>query len=615
MRRWAWMASAALLAPTVTDAREAVRDTVRLEEVVVIGTRVAGPQKDLPVSVSVISGETLKSAGTVGEAISTLVPGVFVTQRGLLSYGTGAGSAGSLTIRGVGNSTTNSQILVLVDGRPDFMGVFGHPLMEAYRTDGVERVEVIRGPASALYGTNAMGGAVNIVTRRRQAEGHRSAATVMLGSHDTREYLSDMEGRSGRVDYGLSLSRRQTDGHRPDNAFRTTNLSARFGVRTSGVWSVLAGGYLAKFLSHDPGSVFAPTPGRFADILRSGMDLTVESRTERAEGMVKVHGTFGKHRLWDGFRSTDRVLGLVAFEEVRPRAGTKLSLGFDLKRYGGKARNANSGADFGRHFVTEAAPHAHLQQVVAQKVILRGGLRLEHHSLYGGTWVPTAGVVVQPEDRVSLKFAVSRGFHSPTVKDLYLPFPAANPDLDPERLWSVEGGGEVRIADRFGLDVTFYRMKGEGIIQPVFGPGGPRMINGGKFASRGAEVSVRALLAPDLRGTLTYAYYNQPEKAPGTPGHALSLSLTGARGPVSLSVTGEQVRGLYGLTGQPARLVGLESYGVVNVRGEVRLSPRLGLHAQVDNVFDNTYETMVGYPMPGATVRAGLTVNVEGPRR
>jgi len=610
--KWVWVALAVGLAGTAAASETALPDTVyKLDEMVVVGTRVLDTRKELPVSVSVISGEAVRASATVGDAISVRVPGAFVTQRGLLSYGTGPGSAGKLTLRGVGNSMTNSQVLVLVDGRPDFMGIFGHPLMDAYRTDDVARIEVVRGPASALYGTNAMGGAVNIVTRQYRNEGIRSSAGFSLGSHDTREYTAGVNGRQGRGHGGLAVSRRQTDGHRPHSAYETTNLSARLGAQVHPAWSVSAGGYLADFYSEEPGTVFAPTPGHFADIVRSGMDVTLAHRHSRGSGMAKLHGTFGKHKLGDGFRSTDRILGLVFFEAFQPREGAKLSAGFDVKRYGGKSRNETQGADFGSHWVTEAAPHAHIQQVVARRVILSGGLRREHHSLFGGVWIPQGGIVVQPDDRVSLRAAVARGFHSPTIRDLYLPFPAANPDLQPERLWSVEGGGEVRLGDRLRLDLAVYRQTGEGSIQPAFGPGGPRLINGGKFTSYGAEFSSRVRLAAGLYGDLTYAYFSAPETASGTPGHSLAIVLTYTHGPFQTLVTGTQVRDLYGLSGMPAVAGRLENYGVVDVRAACRLRPWMQAYVQADNLFDNAYQTQPGYPMPGATVRAGLTLTLD----
>ena len=597
---------------TTCPARATVQDTVyALDEMVVVGTRVQDARKDLPVSVSILEGESLRSAATVGEALSSQVPGVFVTQRGLLTFGTGPTGAGKLTIRGVGNSTTNSQVLVLVDGRPDFMGIFGHPIMDAYRTDDVERVEVVRGPISALYGTNAMGGAVNIVTRRQRSEGHRSTVRSSLGSYATHEYVADARGLEGNNDYTLSVSRRQTDGHRDHSGFRTNNLSVRVGQRSSERWRVSAGGYFADFYSEEPGPASAPTPDAYADILRGGLDVTAEHGSGKSSGMAKLHGTFGKHDLSDGFRSTDRLLGLVLFETCRPRPGTKLSVGFDLKRYGGKSRNEISGADFGTQNVTEAAPHIHLQETIGTRLIASGGMRWEHHSMFGGVWVPQAGVVLQPGKRVALRASVARGFHSPTVKDLYLPFPVANPGLQPERLWSIEGGLDLKPADQADLGFTVYRIKGKGTIHPVFGgPTGPALINGGSYTTGGVEATARVHLPGRLTATVSYAWFTDPEAASGTPGHALSFTGSTTRGPVRVSLSATHVRDLYGLAGQPAAAARLANYTEVSAHLALQLTRGLRFQTRVENLFDEAYATTPDYPMPGRAVHAELSADI-----
>ena len=240
--------------------------------------------------------------------------------------------------------------------------------------------------------------------------------------------------------------------------------------------------------------------------------------------------------------------------------------------------------------------------------MLSGGLRLEHHSLFGNIWIPDAGLVLQPEQRVSLRVRLARGFHSPTVKDLYLPFPAANPDLQPEHLWSLEGGVELRPAQRVRLDLALYRIDGENTIRPVFGPQGPSLVNGGEYASHGLEFSGNAQLLAGLSGSLSYAYFSQPEEAPGTPGHTFGITLSGTQGPFRLAITGSQARDLYGISGQPPRTSRLRDHTTVGFHTGFRPNALVAFHLQVDNVFDRAYETAPGYPMPGVTLRAGLTV-------
>ena len=94
-----------------------------------------------------------------------------MTQKGITGFGVSEGAAGTVNIRGVGSG---NKVLMLFDGQPQWAGVFGHSLPDTYVASDVERVEVIRGPGSLLYGSNAMGGVVNIITRHHKQEGRRT---------------------------------------------------------------------------------------------------------------------------------------------------------------------------------------------------------------------------------------------------------------------------------------------------------------------------------------------------------------------------------------------------------------------------------------------------------
>ena len=104
-------------------------------------------------------------ARTVFDAVDQLVPGAFVTRRGIMGYGIATNGTGSVSIRGIGGSP-NTGVLIVVDGRPDMQGLMGHPLPDFYSLSNAESVSVTEGPASVLYGSNAMGGAIEIVPSR-----------------------------------------------------------------------------------------------------------------------------------------------------------------------------------------------------------------------------------------------------------------------------------------------------------------------------------------------------------------------------------------------------------------------------------------------------------------
>ena len=137
-------------------------------------------------TISVVNRETIgqRSDPSLLPTLTEQVPGLFTTSRGVMGYGVSNGAAGGISLRGIGGSPTTG-LLVLIDGHPQYMGLMGHPIADAYQSMLAEKVEVVRGPASVLYGSNAMGGVINIVTRRQREDGVRTGVRLGYGSYDT----------------------------------------------------------------------------------------------------------------------------------------------------------------------------------------------------------------------------------------------------------------------------------------------------------------------------------------------------------------------------------------------------------------------------------------------
>lgn len=154
-----------------------------LDEVVVTGTRNETDAAQLSATVSVIDRKQIEQANTPSllPILTEQVPGLFVSSRGIMGYGVSGGAAGEINLRGISGSS--GRLMVLIDGHPQYMGLMGHPIADAYQALMAEKVEVLRGPASVLYGSNAMGGVINIITRKMQTEGISTHAHVGYGSY------------------------------------------------------------------------------------------------------------------------------------------------------------------------------------------------------------------------------------------------------------------------------------------------------------------------------------------------------------------------------------------------------------------------------------------------
>ena len=153
-------------------------DPIQIHEVVVTGTRNETDIRHLPMTISVIDRKQIEQANTPSllPILTEQVPGLFVSSRGIMGYGVSGGAAGEINLRGISGSS--GRLMVLIDGHPQYMGLMGHPIADAYQALMAEKVEVLRGPASVLYGSNAMGGVINIITRKMQTEGISTHAQV-----------------------------------------------------------------------------------------------------------------------------------------------------------------------------------------------------------------------------------------------------------------------------------------------------------------------------------------------------------------------------------------------------------------------------------------------------
>ena len=162
-----------------------MQSTHPIDEVVVTGTRNRTDIRHLPMTVTTIDRQSIERSmqPSLLPVLTEQIPGLFITSRGVMGYGVSGGAAGAMSLRGL--SGGSGRMMVLIDGHPQYMGLMGHPIADAYRSATAERVEVLRGPASVLYGSNAMGGVVNIVTRQMADDGVQTDVELGYGSYNT----------------------------------------------------------------------------------------------------------------------------------------------------------------------------------------------------------------------------------------------------------------------------------------------------------------------------------------------------------------------------------------------------------------------------------------------
>ena len=616
----AWLSAGATkpVEPTQVDSM------IYLQGVVVSANKVQVNRSSVPLTISTISREQIEtsSESALLPVLSERVPGLFVTEKGVTGFGVSTGSAGTVNIRGVGQG---NKVLMLFDGQPQWAGVFGHSLPDTYVASDIERVEVIRGPGSLMYGSNAMGGVVNMITRRHNREGRLTQARVMFGSYNTQKYMVGNGYNKGAFSSFLSVNHDRSDGHRPNSKFDITNGFANLGYRIGEHYRATGNISLAKYNTEDPGAISSPLLDHDMHILRGTTSLAVESNYGKHSGALRLFYNWGHHKINDGhavgaaprsylFYSDDHNTGVQLYQSFRLVEGNTFTAGVDYKNWGGYARNDSvSGAtgEIVRKSVDEVAGYAIMQQDLFSILSLNAGVRYEHSSAYGGEWVPQAGFALRPFEGNTVKGSFSKGYRSPTLRELYisyLPYSQANPDLKPESMLNYElSFGQRLMEDRLFFELTFFYIEGKDMISVV----NRKMSNIGRFYNKGMEVEAGYQLMKDLRIDMNYSYLHTNKATIAAPGHKLYVGATYQPGRFAFNLSAQSIFDLYTNVGSTPEDNRKEDYTVLNARASYRFGSEnkgLKLFVKGENLTATRYSINDGYPMPKAVFMGGIDV-------
>ena len=558
------------------------------------------------------------------------VPGVVVTSRGMLGYGVSTGGSGSINVRGL--SSGSGQMLVLIDGHPQYQGIFGHGIADAYQTMIADRVEVLRGPASLLYGSNAMGGVVNIVTRKLEPkeDGKLSQHTTInagAGSYGTVQVEGSNQLRVGRFTSTVAAQYQRSDNHRPNMGFEQYGGFLSLGYKLSDHWNANAMADITHFNASNPGLITAMKFDNDQSITRGSANLVVENHYDKTSGAVSIYNNYGNHSIDDGyemgkapqtdlFRSRDAVAGVSWYQSVMATPTTRITAGVDYQHIYGHAWYQNK--ETGETVTTgqrkmqsthahenEVAGYADVRQEITKYVTLSAGLRYDHHSQAGGEWIPQAGLVVRPIETGEFKFMFSKGFRNPTAKDMYL-YKTANSDLRAESMLNYELSWRHRLLeDRLSYGVNLFLIDGDNMII-VPAPMTP-MVNTGEFRNMGVEVEAAWKAGNHWRLSTNHSYLHQDNPIVGAPDYKGYIGADCVYGKFSAAAGLQQLVGLYTQTGANSIQ---EDATLLHISLGYRICPQLKIWAKGENLLAQKYEINLGYPMPKATFMGGVTIDL-----
>ena len=590
------------------------------EPVVVTATRIDIPLDQSPATVSVVTSEDVeeKQIERVADALRE-VPGLSVVQTGA------PGQLTSVFTRGLRSEHTQ----VLLDGIPINQGLAGLMDFADFTTDDIDRIEVVRGPQSTLYGPRALAGAIQIFTKRGDGPPGFSLSAEG-GSYGTFREAFESEGNINQLDYSVGISRIDTDNARPNNQYRLTSSIADIG------WSpdaTLRVGSLITYSLADtgnPNTIFNPKPlDNFLTerwLIGPHIDWQPVDWWDHKLIVSYDHERQLNDPNQDGFVGPTRALferTQVDYQnDLRATSWLTLTSGFFYSRVNvGQERPFVSQAfgpqpRFVGDHTDETALFAQLTFKLCENFIFVSGGRFDHFNQFGDVWTwREAGSYLIRQTDSTLHASVATGFSPPSSQDKIF---GNNFNLEPERALGWDAGIEQRFWNRrLVLDATYFHND----LSNVIGFNGLfETLNLGAARTQGVECELRARPIDDLELKASYTYLD----AVNTSSRDIT-QLPGARLPrrprneVYISASYLWVKRLR--TTIAAKFVNareelnfggpnfdIEDYSFVNFAAEYEISPHLTVYGRIDNLTNEHYSEVFGFPALGRAAYGGVKV-------
>jgi vitamin B12 transporter len=605
-------------APVVCHAQEATPTPspaeVEVESVVVSATRFDIPLDQSPASASVISSEELeqKQIQRVSDALRE-VPGLSVVQTGV------AGQLTSVFTRGLRSEHTQ----VLLDGIPINQGLQGAFNFADFTTEDIDRIEVVRGPQSTIYGPRALAGVIQIFTK--QGTG---TPGVMLaaegGSYDTFREWSQSDGKVDGFDYSVGASRLDTENARPNNNYRNTAAISNVG------WSPneqLRIGSLFTYSVSDiglPNTIFDPRPiDHFLTerwLIGPHIDWSPTKWWDHKLIVAYDHERQINDPNEDGFVGATRAVferTQVDYQnDLRPASWLTLTSGFYYSRI-------NAGQErpfvlFGPTFISdhtnEIAGFVEATLTPVENLILVAGGRFDHFNQFGGIWTYRfAGSYKIDKTNTILHSSVGTGFSPPSSQDKIF---GNNFGLKPEEDLGWDIGIRQQLwQNRVDAGLTYFHND----LSNVIGFNGLfDTLNLGSAETQGLEAELRAQPIPNLVLTAAYTYLEaektsskdvsqlQGARLPRRPRNEIYVSATYlAWKRLRTVVEGKFVNAREELNfGGPN--FDIEDYSFVNIAAEYEVNPHFSIFGRIDNLTNEHYSEVFGFPALGRAAYGGV---------
>lgn len=589
-------------------------EEVKLDDIVITSSRIPQAISSAVRKVEVINRDAIVSSGAdnLAELLSW--------QSAPLSIGDygGVGAVKNLKMRG----STASQILVLLDGRPLNSPRDGQVDFSTIPLSDVERVEIMRGPGSSLYGSSAMGGTVHIITRQPPAGGFETSLESSFGTYRTFIERLTHGGRAGGFGYMLTGEYLDSEGFRDNGDYDAKSMTAKFSYDIADEHTVIFNSGFFKSKAGAPG-------------LLSSVDLDDRQESKKSFGSLDwlydpdddTRLALKAYRSYDRLSFAENSAGSIFDTALQKDIHTTTSDGYEIQvsrrvtpwyqgvtgfNYVGNVNDSNATA---KHEYTVRAWFLENQFDPFENLRFTLAGRIDDYSNFGSEASPDASMLFSLNEETRIRARISRSFRAPTFNDLYWPdegWVRGNPDLKPERGTTGEIGLESALGSFLSFGISGYRSEFDDLI--LWAPDEAFVWlpqNVGRAIIKGVEPEVTWHILPELSATLGYAYVSARDADSDKylvyqPKNKMNLSLRYDNlNDLVVVFHGEYIGRRYH---DAANTILLKHYYVFGLDLSKRIDENFSVSLSIKNLFDRAYRVLREYPMPGFSITGGVKV-------
>jgi len=597
--------STSVVTQTVSDASEA-------DAIVVSATRIPQSIRDVGVSVSVVPRERIEelNAQNVGEVLDEVMDAKVNT------YGS-MGAESDITLRG----SSGNQVLVMVDGRPVNVASVGMTDLSMYPVDQIERIEVIRGPSSVLYGAGAMAGVVNIVTRDPPKQ-LTTDLTTSYGTKNTRIIQLDNGARIGDLGYLITASQNASDGWRENSACDGYNIAGKLDYDMSQESRLVLNSGFSRQNKGVPGSTSWETPNAKQYDRQYWFDLTHKYEFETNSCLTSKAFL---NQNWQDFKDPDSFTDDISqnnkagvdIQQTLPLGERQMFLGgiYIENDYVNIHDTNNVSLIGGNRDLFTGAGFLQDEIKLLERFTATPGLRCDIQSQWGAELSPKLSALYKIIEGTGLKASVGRGFRAPTVDELYWrdEYSQGNPDLRPEESFSYDAGIQQQLGEKSTFQVSLFQNHVKNLIAWFDdGKGVYTAQNVNDALLQGVETELAMQFTKEISGTLNYTLLGAKDTSGQYDGETLTYRPKNKFGGrlgyqsqwgLKLNVNADYTDSVYTDRANTQELGGFMTLGAY--AGQT-IFKGVEIFARGDNILDKQYQLVNGFPMPGFSVMGGV---------